>query len=65
MCEVCGCGHVMTPKMKQAADNGAMGYGIEIRETHAMAETEVYKNLKQMMKHEASESEYEKKMEMD
>lgn len=57
--------HVMTPLMQQAAENGALGYGIEIRETHAMSETEVYKNIQQMKRHEATESEYEKKMEMD
>ena len=57
--------HVMTPAMQQAADNGAMGYGLEIRETHAGFKTEVYKNIEEMKRHEATESDYEKLMEMD
>lgn len=57
--------HEMTPLMKQAAENGAQGYGLEIRETHAGYKTEVYKNREQMMRHEASESEFERKMELD
>lgn len=65
MCAECGCGWEMTAIMKQAADNGALGHGIEIRETHAFADEEVYKSMKQMLRHEASESDFEKKMEME
>lgn len=57
--------HEMTPAMQQAAENGALGYGVDIRESHAFTGEEVYKSMKQMLQHEASESELEKKMEMD
>lgn len=65
MCESCGCGWKMSPIMKQAAENGAIGHGIEIRESHAFRGEEVYKNMKQKMRHEATESEFEKKMELE
>lgn len=59
MCNTCGCGHVMTPAMQQAAVKGSMGLGIAEEERYPNGMTEQYISKEAQRMHERTESSYE------